>query len=247
MTFAVLSSEPRARGHLLVHAATAHVNLGQRQMTAPATRSATIDHGASTETPMRCAAIVLGVTLAASTAAADTPRLFVFDNPHRHVRPTSLAGRELIQTGMAQSATFRRLVHRIEASDVIVYVQLEPGLPTGVGGVLEFMAAGGDVRFLRISLGRQFQRPILVALLGHELQHAVEVADAPGVRSATQLEALYRSIGHPVGRHRYDSVAARFAGQTVRDELTGRAVNARVARKAGHDDVLLEGGSIAMP
>ena len=231
-----------------MHAATAHVNLGQRQMTAPATRSATIDHGASTERPMRCAAIVLGVTLAASTAAAETPRPFVDDNnPHRHVRPTSLAGRELIQTGMAQSATFRRLVHRIEASDVIVYVQLEPGLPTGVGGVLEFMAAGGDVRFLRISLGRQFQRPILVALLGHELQHAVEVAEAPGVRSATQLEALYRSIGHPVGRHRYDSVAARFAGQTVRDELTGRADNARVARKAGHDDVLLEGGSIAMP
>jgi len=230
-----------------VHAATAHVNLGQRQMTAPATRSATIDHGASTERPMRCAAIVLGVTLAASTAAAETPRPFVDDNnPHRHVRPTSLAGRELIQTGMAQSATFRRLVHRIEASDVIVYVQLEPGLPTGVGGVLEFMAAGGDVRFLRISLGRQFQRPILVALLGHELQHAVEVAEAPGVRSATQLEALYRSIGHPVGRHRYDSVAARFAGQTVRDELTGRADNARVAHKAGHD-VLLEGGSIAMP
>jgi hypothetical protein len=196
---------------------------------------------------MRCAAIVLGVTLAASTAAADTPQPFVYDNPHRHVRPTSSPARELIETGLAQSVTFRRLVHEIEASDVIVYVQLEPRLPTGIGGVLEFMGVGGNTRFLRILLGRQFHRPTLVALLGHELQHAVEVADAPGVRSATQLEALYRSIGHPVGQHRYDSVAARFAGQTVRDELIGRAVNARVARKVGHDDVLLEGGSIAMP
>jgi hypothetical protein len=216
-------------------------------MTAPATRSTTIDHGASTERPMRCATIVLGVTLAASTAAADPPRRFESDNPHRHVRPTGALGRELIETGMARSATFRRLVHRIEASDVIVYVQLEPGLPTGIGGLLEFMGVGGDVRFLRITLGRQLHRPILVALLGHELQHAVEVADAPGVRSATQLEALYRSIGHPVGSHRYDSVAARSAGQTVRDELTGRGVNARVARQTGHDDALLDGGSIAMP
>jgi hypothetical protein len=217
-------------------------------MTAPATRSATIDHGASTERPMRCAAIVLGVTLAASTAAADTPARFVYDNPHRHVRPTSPLGRELIETGIARSATFRRLVHRIEASDVIVYVQLEPALPSGIGGALEFMGVGGDVRFLRITLGRQFHRPILVALLGHELQHAVEVADAPDVRSATQLEALYRSIGHPVGHHRFDSVAARFAGETVRDELTGRPVNARVARKTtGDDDSLLDGGSIAMP
>jgi hypothetical protein len=196
---------------------------------------------------MRCAAIVLGVTLAASTAAADTPRPFVYDNPHRHVRPTSPLGRELIETGIARSATFRRLVHRIEASDVIVYVQLEPGLPSGIGGALEFMGVGGDVRFLRITLGRQFHHPILVALLGHELQHAVEVADAPRVRSAIQLEALYRNIGHPVGHHRYDSVAAQFAGQTVRDELIGRAVNARVARKAGRDDALLDGGSIAMP
>jgi hypothetical protein len=216
-------------------------------MTAPATRSATIDHGASTERPMRCAAIVLGVTLVASPAAADTPPRFAYDNPHRHVRPTSSLGRELIETGMARSATFQRLVHRIEASDVIVYVQLEPGLPTGIGGVLEFMGVGGDVRFLRITIGRQFHRPMLVALLGHELQHAVEVADAPGVRSPIQLEALYRNIGHPVGHHRYDSVAARFAGRTVREELTGRAVNARVAGKTGHDDALLDGGSIAMP
>ena len=196
---------------------------------------------------MRCAAIVLGVTLAASTAAADTPRRFVYDNAHRHLRPTSALGRELIEAGMARSATFRRLIHRIEASDVIVYVQLEPRLPTGIGGALEFMGVGGDVRFLRITLGNQFNRPILVALLGHELQHAVEVADAPGVRSATQLEALYRNIGHPVGHHRYDSVAARFAGQTVRDELTGRGVSGRVAVKTGGDDTVLDGGSIAMP
>ena len=196
---------------------------------------------------MRCAAIVLGVTLAASTAAADTPRRFVYDDPHRHVRPTSPLGRELIETGIARSATFRRLIHRIEASDVIVYVQLQPGLPTGVGGVLEFIGAGRGVRFLRITLGSQFHRLMLVALLGHDLQHAVEVADAPAVWTAAQLEALYRNIGHPVGHHRYDSVAAQLTGQTVRDELNGRVVNARVARDAPRDNVLLNGGSIAMP
>jgi hypothetical protein len=196
---------------------------------------------------MRCAAIVLGVTLAAGVAAAETPRPFVTDNPHRHVRPTSSLGRQLIETGVARSATFRRLIQRLETSDVIVYVGLQPGLPTGIGGVLEFMGVGGDVRYVRITLGSLDHRQTLVALLGHELQHAVEVADAPGVRTTTQFEALYRRIGQPAGRNRYDSAAARFAGQTVRGELSGRMVNARVARDTSRDDHLLDGGSIAMP
>ena len=171
---------------------------------------------------MRCAAIVLGVTLAASTTAAETPRPLVQDNPHRHVRPTSALGRELIAEGVARSATFRRLVQRLETSDVIVYVQMQPGLPTGVGAVLEFMTAAAQVRFVRVTLGSPNHRLILVSLLAHELQHAAEVADAPDVRTLTQFEALYRRIGHPTGHNRYDSAAARFAGEAVRAELGGR-------------------------
>jgi hypothetical protein len=196
---------------------------------------------------MRCAAIVLGVTLVASRAAADPPRPFVYDNPHRHVRPTSALGRELIETGVERSATFRRLVQRLETSDVIVYVQVQPGLPTGIGGVLEFLGAAAEVRFVRVTLGSQNHRLILVALLGHELQHAVEVADAPDVRTGAQFEDLYRRIGHPAGHDRYDSAAARFAGETVRDELRGRPVGARVARDTSREDERLDGGSIAMP
>ena len=68
------------------------------------------------------------------------------------------------------------------------------------------------------------------ALLGHELQHAVEVAEAPGIHSAGDLRALYREIGVRTGADSYDSIAARQAGFTVRDELTSARGGIHFAR-----------------
>jgi hypothetical protein len=62
----------------------------------------------------------------------------------------------------------------------------------------------------------------MIAVIAHELQHAVEVAGDPGVVDDAGLVALYRRIGHnSAGGHSYDTDAARTAGHTVRDELIG--------------------------
>jgi hypothetical protein len=197
---------------------------------------------------MRYAAIAFACALGATSASADTSRPFTHDDPLLRVRPTTEFGRKVIDAGVTRSATFRSLVQRLEQSNVIVYVQLRPNMPTDIGGLLEFMGRGGTDRYLRVTLSSVHHLNVLVALLGHELQHAAEVADAPDVLTASHFAALYRRIGVPSGPGRYDSTAARAAGQTVQAELRGRPTDSRLARHSpGGDDTLLEGSSIAMP
>jgi hypothetical protein len=130
---------------------------------------------------------------------------------------------------------------------VIVYVQMRPNMPSDIGGLLEFIGSAGANRYLRVSVGSLHHQNVMVALLGHELQHAAEVADAPDVQSASGFAAFYRRIGVPTGVGRYDSLAAQSAGRTVRSELRGTQVESRVARHASGEEGLLDGRSIAMP
>ena len=196
---------------------------------------------------MRYAAMLLACTLGTGSASADTSRPFAHDNPQVRVRPTSALGRRVIDAGLARSTTFRRLVQRLESSDVIVYVQMRPNMPSEVGGLLEFMGRGGTNRYLRVTVGSLHHQNVIVALLGHELQHAAEVADAPEVQTAEAFARFYRRIGVPTGAGRYDSLAAQSAGRIVRAELRGRQDESRVARHASGEEGLLDGASIAMP
>jgi hypothetical protein len=63
-----------------------------------------------------------------------------------------------------------------------------------------------------------------IALLGHELQHAVEIAGAPEVTSLEQLRRFYAGRGWgAVGSDHYETAAARRAEDMVRHELQKRA------------------------
>ena len=127
-------------------------------------------------------------------------------NPRdRHLRSTEpeLAG--LIADGVRASPTLQRLVERVEASDLIVR------------------------RYLRISLDRRYAGTQRLAVLGHELQHAVEIADAPSVADNEGVAALYQSIGFRSdnGRHDcYDSRLAIETGRQVQREILSAASSA---------------------
>jgi hypothetical protein len=167
----------------------------------------------------------------------------------QRLRPTQDIGRRLIEDGISQSPTFRRLVRQLSQTDVIVYVEVRHDLPWSVGGSLRFVTHSPVARYLRITINGQNSRAMMVALLGHELQHALEVAEAPAVRSAGDLRALYMRIGVRMRRDAYDSEAAQVAGWHVRAELTAHRTEMRMARRtAADEDALLGGnGSIGAP
>ena len=69
-------------------------------------------------------------------------------------------------------------------------------------------------RYLRISLDRRYGSGQRLTLLGHELQHAVEIADAPWVTDHEGVATLYRSIGFRSDNGHDDCYDSRLAIET---------------------------------
>jgi hypothetical protein len=75
-----------------------------------------------------------------------------------------------------------------------------------------------------VRLKRVGTREQLIALIGHELQHAVEIADAPSVVDSRSLRMEYQRIGYLTRRFRgprlsFDTRAANDIGHRVLREI----------------------------
>jgi hypothetical protein len=81
------------------------------------------------------------------------------------------------------------------------------------------ISAAGQ-RYLRIEV-RTPRSPLeLLATIGHELQHAVEIARAPGVRNSAAMRDLYRRIGqNGANALTFETSDAQEVGKRVRLEL----------------------------
>jgi hypothetical protein len=146
----------------------------------------------------------------------------ITDRPRRPpIRSTDRRLRSLFEDGVRTSPTLRALVARLHASDVVVYLQCDH--PTGLGGRLTFLSAAGGYRYVVVRLGR-FPRAQQIAMIAHELQHAVEIADTPAIVDGPSLVREYGRIGY-VNRATalpgiaFDTRAAVRAGEQVLREL----------------------------
>ncbi len=74
-------------------------------------------------------------------------------------------------------------------------------------------------RYVRIQLALRGDPDDSVAVLGHELQHAFEVAQEREVNDQDTLVRLYERIGIRAGVHQFDTTAAQEVGRKVRREL----------------------------
>jgi hypothetical protein len=117
------------------------------------------------------------------------------DASSRHVRSTEPKILALIDAGIAGSATFRGLIATLNESDVIVYIAPNLTRQTVGGYLAHSIVAGGRYRYLRIAIAIGGTEHRLVSLLAHELQHAVEVAQAPDARDPQGLERLFNRLG----------------------------------------------------
>jgi len=159
---------------------------------------------------------VLMLAMAATKTVAPSAAL---ESPTRHIRSAFPYVNSLLRDGFYKSPTFARLVTRLERSDLIVYVEMLPQMPAGVEGRLVMLPRAHDTRYVRIQLGMQGSVSDAIALLGHELQHATELADAPGVTDMDGFVALYERIGQKSGWHQYETAAAQDAARQVKSEI----------------------------
>jgi len=166
---------------------------------------------------------VLFLVLAASLAVppASLSREALLNSPHRHVRTTNADVQRLLASGFDRSPTLHALVARLEGTDVIVYIEPVPMLPGTLAGRLLMLPYGGTQRYLRIQITFGQSSADTIALIGHELRHAIEIAEARNVLDEKHLIALYQRIGDRArdDLHQYDTAAARATGARVHREM----------------------------
>ena len=159
---------------------------------------------------------VLSVMAVESVAAQDVPLA-------PRIRSDNARITGAIAHGTERSSTFRHLVDTIDASDGLVYV-LEGECGHSVNAcLLMSITAAGRFRILKIRVAlRKAPGCELVEVIGHELQHAVEVLREPRIRNDSQIYHFFGGIG-PTGLGRFETAAAINAGLDVaREACRGR-------------------------
>jgi hypothetical protein len=160
-------------------------------------------------------ALVTSMPIGADSAPAH-PRLRL---PDRRMLPVVQAGRD-------SSPSFRALIERLETTDVVVYVQCAR-LRSRLDGELTFLAAAGGLRYVSVRIAWDLPLERRIAVLGHELRHALEVADNPDIVSAGTMALAYERFGFTRNRGfrrvDFDTMAAIDTGVTIARELADRA------------------------
>jgi hypothetical protein len=155
---------------------------------------------------------ILSISSALAAERVGGPRL----------RPQDPRTVQVLKEGAARSATFRALVNRIEASNLIVYIAVSPILKSSLSGAMTWMTRAGDFRYVRASVRVELTLDQMIASVAHELQHAVEVVEDESVTDERSLVALYKRIGQPsraAGASGWETQAAQRTGTQVRREL----------------------------
>jgi hypothetical protein len=138
---------------------------------------------------------------------------------------------DLLREGASRSATLCSLIDVINNSHDIIYVEYGYCRFGRVNGcLLPYIVSSRTERYLRVQVTpdkNRLSHDQRLAIIAHELQHAIEVIDHQEVVDLTTMETMFRKIGTPMGDGMtgYETSAARAAGDAVLSELLSRRPN----------------------
>jgi len=128
-----------------------------------------------------------------------------------------------IDEATLRSVTFRTLVDRLNRSDVIVYIESGRCPSPHVTSCVAVASTSASYRYLRVTIDTAHALDIITSQIAHELQHAVEIADAPEVVDGATLRIFYRRIGTPsADRGVYETASAVAVAARVSLELSAQ-------------------------
>jgi hypothetical protein len=140
--------------------------------------------------------LVFALAVGAAATTQDRPET-------RHVRSEQPDVVALLHDGIVRSATLAAIVAVLDASDVVVYMEssrhmpnLSPLYETGRldGYLVHSVATVGNQRYLRIIVNADLPGDRLISIMAHELQHAVEIAQAVTIRSDAGMRRFFQSL-----------------------------------------------------
>jgi hypothetical protein len=157
--------------------------------------------------------LVASMALATRTATAHSANL----GPQ--VRTSDAVIRALLTEAADRSRTFRRLIETIDASDVIVYVEWGH-CGHGVRACLAMsVTPAGTYRILRILVDVRDKPRDLMASIGHELRHVIEVLENRAVVDAATAYLFYAQGSFAGSDRPFETHAAIETGFAVRNEI----------------------------
>jgi len=124
----------------------------------------------------------------------------------------------LLQEGIRRSATLRGLVAQVDSSDGIVYIEEGRCRYSARACLSHSVIIAGPYRLLRIHIDTARGRNEVIAVFGHELQHAIEVLSRPQLRTMQAVMHFYESEGTRA-EGRFETTAALAAELAVLREL----------------------------
>jgi hypothetical protein len=153
-------------------------------------------------------ALVLSVILAIVPPVAAPPL--------ERVRPMTAAAREVLAEATRRSPTIAQMLKIVEQSDAIVYIDLDLNLRSE--GATTLIGVNDQCRFIRVAIDMRLATQRRIEMLGHELQHAVEIIEH-GVRDADSMRTLFAKIGWLLGDSSFESKGALGTERNVRRDL----------------------------
>jgi hypothetical protein len=156
------------------------------------------------------------------TLSMSANSIFAQPTAFNHVRSAELEVRTLISDGYSRSLTFRQLVDSVEGLPCVVYVASAVKLSQGMrGALLHSFVGDAEMPVLRVLLKTNLARDEAIAVIGHELQHAVEALEGARAAGGLDLHAVFERLDDSAakGARRYETEAAIGVTVKVRDEL----------------------------
>jgi hypothetical protein len=158
--------------------------------------------------------LALAVTALIARPATATPAQVAGE----HVRVSNEAIVSLVAQASERSNTFRGLVNTINTSDGIVYI--EPGrCEHGMKACFVDITMAGPTRILWVMVQTHGKDCDLMGLIGHELQHAVEVLGDPQVTSSRAMYFFYSQHADAGTSPAFETIAAKRTGEAVTAEV----------------------------
>jgi len=176
----------------------------------------------------RLVTALLSCLFLSSTVLAAEP------NPHIRILDQALA--KTVSDGIARSSTFARIVDGLDRSNVVVYIGFSKLLPPSLGGRTTFITATGKWRYLRIAICTHLSEVQRIAMVAHELHHALEIGSSPEVVDLHTLADLYKAIGtrEPCQTQCYETASAIDAANDVDREVRRWSARPEAAPAVAH-------------
>lgn len=160
------------------------------------------------------AAALSTVALSGNALACDTA---VPDN----VRILDCRLAAAVAKAAARSPTLKDILDRVERTDGLVFVTAAPSIGEAthlLGGLSHDVTRAGRFRVLRIFVSGKLDDGA-IAIVGHELRHALEVLELSTACTEAEVDALFERLGWRTGPRAVETQAARDAGYTIWREL----------------------------